>query len=77
MVSLKPMSRQMCHEFYKDFQNDPAIGHYYEYVYSPEIANRYFDNPGRGENLLDALSDWERSTYNGRTWEDMKGETIW
>ena len=44
MVSLKPMTRQMCHEFYKDFQNDPAIGHYYEYVYTPEIADRYFDN---------------------------------
>ena len=44
MVSLKPMTRQMCHEFYKNFQNDPAIGHYYEYVYNPEIADRYFDN---------------------------------
>ena len=43
MVSLKPMTRQMCHEFYKGFQNDPAIGHYYEYVYTPEIADRYFD----------------------------------
>lgn len=42
-----------------------------------EAANRYFDNPGRGENLLDALSDWEDTTYNGRTWEDMQGETIW
>ena len=44
MVSIKPMTRQMCHEFYKDFQNDPAIGHYYEYVYTPEAADRYFDN---------------------------------
>ena len=42
-----------------------------------EAANRYFDNPGRGENLLDALSGWEGATYNGRTWEDMQGETIW
>ena len=43
MVALKPMTRQMCHEFYKGFQNDPAIGHYYEYIYTPEIADRYFD----------------------------------
>ena len=43
MVALKPMTRQMCHEFYKGFQNDPAIGHYYEYIYTPEIANHYFD----------------------------------
>ena len=42
-VSIQPMTRQMCHEFYKGFQNDPAIGHYYEYVYSPEIADRYYD----------------------------------
>lgn len=43
MVSLKAMTREMCHGFYKEFQNDPAIGHYYEYVYSPEVADRYFD----------------------------------
>ena len=43
MVSLKPMTRQMCHTFYKEFQNDPAIGHYYEYIYTPEIADHYFD----------------------------------
>ena len=42
-VSLQPMTREMCHEFYKGFQNDPAIGHYYEYVYSAEIADSYFD----------------------------------
>ena len=43
MVALKPMTRHMCHEFYKGFKNDPAIGHYYEYVYTPEIADLYFD----------------------------------
>lgn len=43
MVSLKTMTREMCHEFYKGFQNDPAIVHYYEYVYTPEIADRYFE----------------------------------
>lgn len=43
-VTLQPMTREMCHEFYKGFQNDPAIGHYYEYVYSPEVADSYFDS---------------------------------
>ena len=43
MVYLKAMTRQMCHEFYRRFQNDPAIGHYYEYVYSPAVADAYFD----------------------------------
>ena len=42
-VSIQPMTREMCHEFYKGFQNDPAIGHYYEYIFTPEIADRYFD----------------------------------
>ena len=55
MVSLKSMTRQMCHEFYKDFQNDPAIGHYYEYVYTPEIADRYFDNNCVADRRLFAI----------------------
>ena len=58
MVSLKPMTRQMCHEFYKDFQNDPAIGHYYEYVYTPEIADSYFErNSVPGKKLFAILVD--------------------
>ena len=55
MVSLKPMTRQMCHEFYREFQNDPAIGHYYEYVYTPEIADRYFDNNSVADRKLFAI----------------------
>lgn len=45
----------MCHEFYKGFQNDPAIGHYYEYVYSPEIADRYFDKNSVPDRKLFAI----------------------
>ena len=60
MVSLKPMTRQMCHEFYQNFQNDPAIGHYYEYVYSPEIADRYFDNNAVSDRKLFAIMVGER-----------------
>lgn len=52
MVFLKPMTRQMCHEFYKGFQNDPAIGHYYEYIYTPEIADRYFDTNSVADRRL-------------------------
>ena len=55
MVSLKPMTRQMCHEFYKGFQNDPAIGHYYEYVYTPEIADRYFNTNSVADRKLFAI----------------------
>ena len=55
MVSLRPMTRQMCHAFYKGFQNDPAIGHYYEYVYTPEIADRYFDTNSAADRMLFAI----------------------
>lgn len=55
MVSLKPMTRQMCHRFYRDFQNDPAIGHYYDYVYTPEIADRYYDNNSVPDRMLFAI----------------------
>ena len=45
----------MCHEFYKHFQNEPAIGHYYEYIYTPEIANRYFNNNSVADRELFAI----------------------
>ena len=54
-VFLQPMTRQMCHEFYQNFQNDPAIGHYYEYVYTPEIADRYFDTNSVTDRKLFAI----------------------
>ena len=49
-IILVPMTRELCHQFYRDFQNDPAIGHYYEYIYSVKTADSYFDRntiPGR------------------------------
>lgn len=49
------MDREMCHAFYKDFQNDPAIGHYYEYRYTPEIADRYFERNNVPDRKLFAI----------------------
>lgn len=41
------MTRDLCHQFYKKFQNDPAIfmdmGQFAEYVYDPQRVDRYFD----------------------------------
>ena len=54
-VTLCPMSREMCHSFYKGFQNDPAIGHYYEYVYSAEKADLYFDSNTASDRKLFAI----------------------
>ena len=54
-VSLLPMTRQMCHEFYKEFQNDPAIGHYYEFTYTPQWADDYFDRNSTPDRRLFAI----------------------
>lgn len=47
-VFLMPMKREMCHEFYKEFRNDPAIfmdmSRFSEYEYIPEKVDRYFDD---------------------------------
>lgn len=54
-VHLQPMTRELCHAFYKGFQNDPAIGHYYEYRYTPEIADQYFDRNSVPDRKLFAI----------------------
>ena len=54
-VFLRSMNRGMCHEFYKNFQNDPAIGHYYGYVYSQETVDRYFDKNQTSDRMLFAI----------------------
>ena len=55
MVSLIPMTRELCHAFYRGFQNDPAIGHYYEYIYTPETADQYFDRNSVPDRKLFAI----------------------
>ena len=46
-ISLCPMTREMCHEFYKGFRNDPAvftdINQFKEYEYTAEKVDSYFD----------------------------------
>lgn len=54
-ISLRVMTREMCHKLYREFQNDPAVGHYYEYVYTPETVDRYFDNNAIPDRKLFAI----------------------
>lgn len=46
-VTLCPMTREMCHTFYKGFRNDPSIymdmSRFSEYEYIPEQVERYFE----------------------------------
>lgn len=59
-VSLQPMTREMCHEFYKGFKNDPAIfmdmSQFVEYEYTPEKVDRYFDENNTPSRRLFAIT---------------------
>ena len=59
MITLEPMTREMCHEFYKEFQNDPAIyadmSRFKEFVYDPAWVDAYFDRQMERNRLLFAV----------------------
>ena len=59
MMTLEIMSRQMCQEFYKEFQNDPAIyadmNRFSEFVYDPAWVDRYFDRQAEKGRFLFAI----------------------
>lgn len=46
-ITLQRMTRELCHAFYKDFQNDSAIfmdmSKFFPYQYSKEKVDKYFD----------------------------------
>ncbi len=59
MITLEPMTREMCHEFYREFQNDPAIymdmSRFTEFAYTPEWADAYFLRQQEKKRLLFAV----------------------
>ena len=62
MMTLKTMTRPMCHEFYREFQNDPAIyadmSRFSEFVYDPVWVDAYFDRQmEKGRLLFAVLAD--------------------
>ena len=58
-MKLESMTREMCHEFYREFQNDPAIyvdmSRFSEFVYDPVWVDRYFDRQKEKGRLLFAV----------------------
>ena len=54
-ISLCPMTRELCHAFFRGFENDPALcsdpGQCTPYEYSEEKADRYFDAQQRPDRL--------------------------
>ena len=58
-ITLIPMSRELCHEFYRGFVNDPDIfmdmGRFYEFKYDPQWVDNYFDRQMNRGRLLFAV----------------------
>lgn len=58
-ISLVSMSRHLCHEYYKDFENDPDIymdmSLYKPFQYSYDWANTYFDKQIKNKRLFFAI----------------------
>ena len=48
IVELRPMTRELCHELYKSWENDDAIymdmSMFKEYVYNEESVDHYFES---------------------------------
>lgn len=63
-ITLRPMTRTMCHALYRDWQNDPAI--YADpakcppYQYDPAWVDRYFDSKQEPNRLFLAILLGER-----------------
>ncbi len=59
MITLEPMTREMCHEFYREFRNDPAIymdmSRFAEFIYTSEWVDAYFDRQQEKKRLLFAV----------------------
>ena len=54
-LSIIPMTRELCHEFYRGFARDPAtymdMSLFEPFVYDPEWVDRYFDRQQRPDRV--------------------------
>ena len=58
-ISLRVMTRELCHQLYQGWENDPAIymdmGLFSSYRYSREAVDRYFDAKQAPDRVLLAI----------------------
>ena len=58
-ISLCIMTRELCHELYRDWQNDPAIymdmDKFETYHYNEAVVDRYFDSKQSPSRVLFAI----------------------
>jgi len=66
------MTRVLCHTFYREFQNDPAIfmdmEKFAPFVYSESWADRYFDRQKEKKRLLFAVMKDGRPIGEVKLW---------
>lgn len=55
-ITLTPMTRPLCHEYFRGFENDPDIfmdvGRFTPYEYSPERVDRYFEKQQAHDRMM-------------------------
>lgn len=55
-ITITPMTRPLCHEFYQGFENDPDIfmdmSRFASYKYTPERADRYFEEQQSPDRIV-------------------------
>ena len=55
-ITLTPMTRPLCHEYFRFFQNDPDIfmdmTRFAPYEYTPEKADRYFERQQAPDRMM-------------------------
>lgn len=58
-ITLEFMTRELCHRFYKKFQNDPAIfmdmSLFEDYQYESEKVDRYFERQQMNNRIVFAI----------------------
>lgn len=55
-ITITPMTRPLCHEFYRGFENDPDIfmdmSRFTAYEYTPERADQYFEEQQTSDRVV-------------------------
>ena len=63
-ITITPMTRPLCHEFYQDFENDPDIfmdmSRFVPYEYAWEQTERYFEEQQTPDRIVFMVMEGER-----------------
>ena len=72
-IKLITMTRELCHEFYRGFVNDPDIfadmGKFYEFQYDPQWVDNYYERQMIRERVLFAVMLEGRPVGEVKLWD--------